>query len=77
MGADQWLPMTILLLVLAEPKRLPSTIAYIDHFVKNLAEQGSDIHLISETTEYTFTMIKSALMHFQKSIPGIGDPQES
>lgn len=76
-GADQWLPMTILLLVLAEPKRLPSTIAYIDHFVKNLAEQGSDIHLISETTEYTFTMIKSALMHFQKSIPGIGDSQES
>lgn len=70
-GADQWLPMTILLLVLAEPKRLPSTIKYIDHFVKSLTEDNNDIRLISEKTEYAFTMVKSTLMHFQKSIDGI------
>lgn len=70
-GADQWLPMTILLLVLAEPKKLPSTIKYIDHFVKSLMEDSNDIRLISEKTEYAFTMVKSTLMHFQKSIDGI------
>ena len=77
-GADQWLPMTILLLVLAAPKRLPSTIYYIDHFVKSLSENQNspDMKLISETTEYTFTMVKSSLMHFQKSIEGIGKPSE-
>jgi catechol 2,3-dioxygenase-like lactoylglutathione lyase family enzyme len=76
-GADQWLPMTILLLVLADPERLPSTIAYIDHFVKALMDDPStEIRLISEQTEYTFTMIKSALLHFRKSIDGIGDGTE-
>ena len=63
--------MTILLLVLAEPKKLPSTIKYIDHFVKSLMEESNDIRLISEKTEYAFTMVKSTLMHFQKSIDGI------
>lgn len=72
-GADQWLPMTILLLVLAAPERLPSTIKYIDHFVKSLSDnQSSEMRLISEQTDYNFTMVKSSLMHFQKSIPGIG-----
>lgn len=76
-GADQWLPMTILLLVLAAPERLPSTIKYIDHFVKSLMDdQSNEIRLISEQTEYTFTMVKSALMHFQRSIPGIGAVDE-
>jgi hypothetical protein len=76
-GADQWLPMTILLLVLAVPERLPSTIAYIDHFVKSLMDDPSnEIRLITEQTEYTFTMVKSALLHFQKSIDGIGPPEE-
>jgi hypothetical protein len=76
-GADQWLPMTILLLVLADPERLPSTIAYIDHFVKALMDDPTnEIRLISEQTEYTFTMIKSALLHFQKSIDGIGEQGE-
>jgi hypothetical protein len=76
-GADQWLPMTILLLVLTDPERLPSTIAYIDHFVKALMDNpANEIRLISEQTEYTFTMIKSALLHFQKSIDGIGDGTE-
>jgi hypothetical protein len=76
-GADQWLPMTILLLVLANPERLPSTIAYIDHFVKSLMDDpANEIRLISEQTEYTFTMIKSALLHFQKSIDGIGETGE-
>jgi hypothetical protein len=74
-GADQWLPMTILLLVLAAPERLPSTIKYIDHFVKMMEDQ-SDVKLISEQTEYTFTMIKSALMHFEKSINGGGVADE-
>jgi hypothetical protein len=69
-GADQWLPMTILLLVLANPERLVSTIEYIEHFVKGLDEAGSEVRLIVEQTEYTFTMVKSALMHFQKSISG-------
>jgi hypothetical protein len=73
-GADQWLPMTILLLVLADPPKLPSTIAYLDHFVKALMDDpANEIRLISEQTEYTFTMIKSALLHFQKSIEGIGE----
>jgi hypothetical protein len=76
-GADQWLPMTILLLVLAAPERLPSTIAYIDHFVKSLMDDPcNEIRLITEQTEYTFTMVKSALLHFQKSIDGIGPPEE-
>jgi hypothetical protein len=76
-GADQWLPMTILLLVLADPKQLPSTIAYIDHFVKALMDDpANEIRLISEQMEYTFTMIQSALLHFHKSIDGIGDPSE-
>jgi hypothetical protein len=76
-GADQWLPMTILLLVLADPPTLPSTIAYIDHFVKALMDDpANEIRLISEQTEYTFTMVKSALLHFQKSIEGIGPPDE-
>ena len=76
-GADQWLPMTILLLVLAAPERLPSTIKYIDHFVNGKqSEDGSDLKLISENTEYIFTMVKSALLHFQKNIPGIGEPTE-
>lgn len=78
-GADQWLPMTILLLVLAAPERLPSTIKYIDHFVKSLNEQNqtSDMKLISEQTDYNFTMVKSSLMHFQKSIPDIAPPGET
>ncbi|OHT13434.1 hypothetical protein TRFO_16422 [Tritrichomonas foetus] len=75
-GADQWLPMTILLLVLAAPERLPSTIKYIDHFVKSIMEDNNEFRLITETTEYTFTMVKSALMHFQKSIDGIGTSDE-
>ncbi|KAH0794502.1 hypothetical protein GPJ56_001527 [Histomonas meleagridis] len=76
-GADQWLPMAILLLVQAEPEQLPSTIAYIDHFVKpSSSEQDDQLRLMPENIEYTFTMIKSALMHFQKSIDGIGIPEE-
>jgi hypothetical protein len=78
-GADQWLPMTILLLVLSAPELLPSTIQYIDHFVKSLMEdpQNSELRLINEQTEYTFTMVKSAKLHFQKSIEGIGSDDEN
>ena len=46
-----------------------STIKYIDHFVNGKqSEDGSDLKLISENTEYIFTMVKSALLHFQKNI---------
>ena len=71
-GADQWLPMAILLLVLAAPEKLPSTIRYIEHFVKSFTEDtsiNSDIRLINEQTDYTFTMVKSAYMQFVKNIP--------
>lgn len=69
-GADQWLPMAILLLVLAEPTRLPSTIKYIEHFVKLNDNDDSEFRLIAEQTDYTFTMVKSSLLHFEKSING-------
>ena len=71
-GADQWLPMTILLLLLSQPKQLPSTMAYIDHFVKSLSDETStNERLITEQTDYNFTMIKSALLHFGQTIPDI------
>ena len=69
-GADQWLPMAILLLVLAEPERLPSNINYIEHFVKLNEGEDFEIHLIPEQRDYIFTMVKSALLHFEKSIKG-------
>lgn len=79
-GADQWLPMTILLFLLSKPKQLPSTIAYINHFVKSLSDESSGTvtgeKLISEQTEYNFTMIKSALCHFGNTIEGISIPDE-
>jgi len=77
-GADQWLPMAILLLVLAEPKRLPSTIKYIEHFVKSLTDDPQstgELRLINEQTDYIFTMVKSSLMHFQKNIDGLGESE--
>lgn len=75
-GADQWLPMTILLLVLHEPKMLPSTISYIEHFVmtpfngQGGRDDGGEVKLISEQIDYTFTMVKSAYMHFQENRKG-------
>jgi hypothetical protein len=71
-GADQWLPMTILLVLLAVPQRLASTMGYIEHFVKSMGEgSSSEVRLIGEQTEYTFTMIKSAVLHFERTLEAL------
>lgn len=63
-GADEWLPMTILLMVHHEPEHLSSTIEYINHFIMSLAEPQFNTKLIDDTVEYTFTMVSSARIHF-------------
>ena len=71
-GADQWLPMCILVLVFAAPERFPSTLSYLNHFVKPITEDPRcEARLIGDQTEYTYVMVRSALVHFQKSIDDI------
>lgn len=63
-GADEWLPMTILLMVHHEPRYLASNIEYINHFLMKLAEPPFNTKLIDDTIEYTFTMVSSSRIHF-------------
>lgn len=67
-GADEWIPMTILLMVHHQPDKLASTIEYINHFLMKLSDPPFCSKLIDDTVEYTFTMVSSAKIHF-------GNPQ--
>jgi hypothetical protein len=59
-GADHWLPITLMLFIYVNPPRIASAMQYMHNFLLTL----SDGNPVSQSQEYNVTMAHSAAAYF-------------
>ena len=63
-GADHWLPMTLILFIHVNPEKIASVAAYMHHVLLSL----NDYSPVSQSVEYNVTMTHSTSQYFQKEL---------
>lgn len=63
-GADHWLPMTLILYIYVNPDKIASVAAYMNSFLLNL----QDMKPVSQSVEYNVTMAHSAASFFESEL---------
>ena len=66
-GADHWLPMTLILFIHVNPEKIASVAAYMHHCILSIT--AGDLGPVSQSVEYNVTMTHSAAQYFQKELP--------
>lgn len=63
-GADHWLPMTLILFMHVNPQKVSSVAAYMSHVLLSLPRDNP----VTQSVEYNVTMTHSAASYFEKEV---------